>query len=178
MMDSVETVLVENNTSLTSLLNEFTPLICWKVGLTYGSMLYFDMNDKLVEKRLKGGEYIYGSATLHLDGDNWGIYHHGTKVIDSPSVNRTIAESTLHQKFVGQHVVKIIPPAQPKLKRLSIIFSDNLEIVVRQKKNIERDLVVLFLPDGSIVCWNYAKGLYIDEEVDKFRACCWQARVE
>jgi len=166
--------LVENNAVLTDLLSQFVPLTCWKVGLTYGSMLYFDMNDRIVEKRTKGGFYIYGSATLHLDGNNWNIYHHGTKIADSYSINRDIAESSLYQKFVGQCLLKIIPPIQPKVKRLTIVFSDGLEIMVRQGKNIEYDLVQLFLPDGNLLCWDYSKELYVREGADDFRASCWQ----
>jgi hypothetical protein len=166
--------LVENDAVLTDLLSQFAPLTCWKVGLIYGSMLYFDMNDRIVEKRKKGGFYIYGSATLHLDGNNWNIYHHGIKIANSYYINRDIAESSLHQKFVGQRLLKIIPPIQPKVKRLTIVFSDELEIMVRQGKNIEYNLVKLYLPDGSILCWDYSKGLYIHEETHSFRASCWQ----
>lgn len=70
--------LIEGDATLATLLSKVTPLICWKVGLCYGSMLYFDMNDRLTAKRLKGGEYIYRSGTLHLDGNNWSIYSKST----------------------------------------------------------------------------------------------------
>ena len=100
--------MLKNDNKLISLINQFTPLVCWKVGLIYGSMLYFDINDRIEHIDKKGHKYTYGSARLYLDGDNWSIYHNGIKVIDSSSVNRTIAESILHQKFFGQELTKII----------------------------------------------------------------------
>ena len=65
---------------------EFQPLICWKAGLSYGFVIYFEMKDQIFEPALSSN---IGSASLWINGDHWEIYHNKIFQSDSEAIGNT-----------------------------------------------------------------------------------------
>lgn len=137
---------------------EFQPLKCWKAGLSYGSVIYFEMKDRIFESGLSS--YI-GSASLWINADYWKIYHAGTLQFDS----ETISEADillLNNLFVKKNFLKI----EDKRKSLDIFFEDIAIKVFKNQDNSE-NLITFFLPDGSI--FYYSDSFYKSFEIDETR---------
>lgn len=167
---------------LSDLLRQFSPLLCWKVGLFYGSMVYFEMGDKLEERRLGGSIDIVGSATLTLLGDNWWIHDHGKEIARSIDISRDVVESDLADKFIGKTLSEIRLDEIEKVVFIS--FSQDMDIRVDpsdtplSKMDDRDDSMTLDLPNGEIVYYHPAKELRIADVVNKTKHADWIAKSE
>ncbi len=163
---------------LTELIDEFPPLKCWKVGLSYGSVIYFDMGEKLRESALDGSDRYVGSSALWLYGYHWTIYHDDIEVMTADRVSRKFTESVLARKFIGQRLTGVT--IDEEMCSISVIFSGDLRTVVWRDDDDdfedEYDLITLFLPDGRIICFNAAHGLHLSDEIVSSKAGRWQKR--
>jgi len=142
---------------------EFQPLKCWKAGLSYGSVIYFEMKDRIFESGLSS--YI-GSASLWINADYWKIYHKGTLQFDS----ETITEADillLNNLFLQKKFFKI----KDEKESLDIFFED-MEIKVFKNQDNSDDLITFFLPDGSI--YYYSDSFYKSFEIDETRYLFWK----
>jgi len=142
---------------------EFQPLKCWKSGLSYGSVIYFEMKDKVFENALSSH---IGSASLWINGDDWEIYHSGILQFKSESIGE--ADIPLLNTLFLQKQFSII---KDKRKSLDIFF-ENIEIKVFNTQEDSNDLITFFLPDGSI--FYYSDSFYKSFEVDETRYLFWK----
>jgi hypothetical protein len=138
------------------LLSAFGPhLACWKVGLYYGSMVYFAMGGRQKKRFRNGNEIEVGEANLTLNGYNWAIRDGGWTLATSPTVTRELAETLLAERFIGQRLVKVEFSEQSlssgKQVRVAIIFADapTIEIwtIPEEEEYIDDDLFSLRLPN-------------------------------
>ena len=160
---------------LTNMIAEFGPMRCWKVGLYFGSMVYFHMQDKVGAPASDGSDACIGGATLSLDGDAWSILDCGVELNNSAVVTRDFAETTLDHRFSGQELLSFrLDKAED---RLSISFSGDLEILVSlngPEENGTEDLMTFTLPNGQIACLNSLHGLVLSDEIIEETAALWR----
>ena len=158
---------------LNQMIVDLGPLLCWRVGLSYGSMIYFEMGDKMEEKALDGSIRTIGSSSLSLQGDEWSIFENSDEIISSKEISRDFAESILASKFVNQHLLKF--QLDTRECKLRISYSENLELVLSYKDVSDgtEDEINFFLPNGQIVALNKQNGLFIYEEISVDRQKNW-----
>jgi len=163
---------------LAELIEQFPPLDCWKVGLAYGSAVYFDMGERLRESALDGSYRYVGSSELWLYGYHWTIYHDDFKVMTADRVSQKFTESVIAPKFIGQRLTGMA--VDEERCSISVIFSGGLRTVVWREDDDELTdeyaLIVLFLPDGRIICFNASHGLHVSDEIVSDRAERWENR--
>jgi hypothetical protein len=142
------------------LLSAFGPhLVCWKVGLFCGSMVYFEMGARQKKRLRTGDEIERGDAHLVLDGYNWAIRDGAWTLATSPTVTRELAETVLAERFIGQRLVEVEFSEQflsgSKQVRVAIVFADapTIEIwaVPEEKEYVDDELFSLRLPNGQWV---------------------------
>ncbi len=146
-------------------LEEFQPLLCWKVGLSYGSVIYFEMNDQIFEPALSSH---IGSASLWINGDTWELYHNGILQSDSEAIGETDIP-LLNNLFLQKKFSTI----KDKQECLDIVF-ENTEIKVFKTQDDSYDLITFFLPDGSIIY--YSDAFYKSFEIDDIRYLYWKEK--
>lgn len=147
-----------SNPEIATLLREFSQdLVCWKIGQSYGSIVYFEFGKKLTAPMEDGNAAIVGSATLVLEADEWTIMVGGEKVCDSASVTE-IKLGELSPFFMGAHLVSL--KYKPSLKECHILFSHNVRI--RLCAEADEDICTLTFPNGLIVACNSEHGFYSD----------------
>ena len=158
------------NGELKKRLEDFQPLQCWKVGLSIGSIVYFYMGDKYKTKGLRGKVFEVGTVDLTLWGDDWEIFDQGKKIMDSEEVDREFVEQDFSKIILGQDLLNI--ENDPKKRVVDILFSNEIRIIVSHvedgHENKDEDILVLFLPDGTIL---YSRNgfLFQSDEVSKER---------
>lgn len=144
---------------LRALIEAFAPhLVCWKTGLYYGSMVYFELGDK-VEVAVRGESKLIGSANVSLDCDDWRIRASGKEIANSLTITRERAEGELFSHFVDQRLVDV--RTSEKALELLIAFTGDLEITLRANRDPEAgddELAALRLPNGYVVSCNVDRG--------------------
>jgi hypothetical protein len=158
---------------LRTLIEALAPhLVCWKTGLYYGSMVYFQLGDK-VEVEVRGEPKLVGSANVSLDCDDWKIRARGTEIASSPTITRERAEEDLSRHFVGQRLVDV--RASDRDLELLIAFTGDLEIILRPSQDPEagdNELAAIRLSNGYIVACNLDRGdkrlVFRTERYDRF----------
>ena len=150
---------------LNEIIRKFSPLVCWKVGLSIGSMIHFDMGDRLEEKSLDGSMRHVGSASLWLHGDTWVIREGGENIISSEEVYREFVEKKLSKMFSNQELEKCF--IDNNSGTMTIYFSDYINIiaysVMEEEFPLDEGLVDFVFPDGRTVYWNNENSLYISD---------------
>lgn len=133
---------------------------CWGVGLHYGSMVYFEMGDKVPYRLRKDVTIQTGSLSLVLESDEWTIGRAGSAIIQSHDVTRAFAETRLRAEFAGQRLSGIAMRGS----NIRIDFSGGLEIELRPAEEMNRSdpFFSLRLPPGFIVSYNPAHGFVSD----------------
>src|ERR1700730_7949315 len=58
-------------------------LKCWKVGLSFGSMVIFKMGDRLDADLIRGSVVEIGTSTLVLEADEWRFFEGVRQVADA-----------------------------------------------------------------------------------------------
>lgn len=154
-------------------LARFADLACWKVGLAYGSTLYFELGEKLQEQGAAPDGAI-GSMSLWLYADDWRIEQAGMLVSDSESVDRQQAEGEIAARFAGARLRALSACGAS----VEILFSGDLRILLWRPKDSDLtpadDLVHCFFPDGQILCFNTKNRFYASREPDRFREGKWK----
>ena len=164
-----------DETELEEILEPFRPLVCWRVGLSYGSMVYFRMGDKIESRLLDGTPIQIGSAEFTLWGDHWTITAEDREIANSHTIIRDFAETVLNRQFVGQEFLSVVCHRADYC--FTIAFSGGLEIrgSYADEKDEQMNLVPLFLPDGTIIALSKANGLYVSGDRSDRRAEHWRA---
>lgn len=164
--------------TLTNLLERYSPFKCWKVGLYYGSMVYFEFGDVIKEEMSDGTSNEIGTSTLILNGDDWKIWDNDIVIAKSETVTRGFAETALSDKFIGQNLKKI--ELDRGTKKVVITFSECRRIDICT--NLETDetfheddsIFSLTLPNGDILFLNMEGNLMVGSGEDNLRQSNWQ----
>lgn len=148
-----------SNDEIIELIKPFSPLNCWKVGLQYGSSIYFEMKDKSTTKMLDGSVEDVGTCRLVIYARSWLIQENKNTIVKSDDVTREIAENDLNKKFLENELLYI---SFANKNIVLAVFSSNLNIAlsVAMQKNDTDNLLHLTLPDGSLYAANKASGFY------------------
>jgi hypothetical protein len=151
------------------LLGTFPRLACWEVALSVGSILRFEFGRHLVKEVSQATEEL-GSATLWLEADDWRISRDGIELLNSEQATSDNVEFRVKSAFLGASIRSAVLTAA----RITIVFSRGLSITAWRGADSEMedddDLINLFLPDGSIVAFSAAAGLFLSADRDEFRA--------
>ncbi len=164
-----------DETELEAILTPFRPLVCWRVGLAYGSLVYFRMGERIESHLLDGRPIQIGSAEFTLWGDHWTILEEDRQIANSQTITRDFTETVLSRHFVGREFLSVA--CDRASFRFTVAFSGNLEVSgsYQDEKDEQQDLATLFLPDGTIIALSKANGLYVSGEVDERRAEHWRS---
>lgn len=155
-----------SNEEISELIRKFAPLTCWKVGLHHGSMIYFEMKERVKQKMLDGSEKEVGNCRLLIDADNWQIHQGKQKIVISKDVSREFVENDLAKKFVGENMIDMAFFSE---KMLLISFSSDLLIAigVNGQKEAKDSLFSIFFPDGAVYAASKALGFYKTEHSER-----------
>lgn len=160
---------------LDKMLAPFRPLICWKVGLVLGSMVYFELGDKVEAQLLDGTPVKIGSATITLWGDNWKVMTQDHEITNSSKIDREFAETVLAENFVGCEFLTM-SCSRGELS-YQVVFSKDLEVRgwCEEDREDQTNLTPLFLPDGTIISLTMDRGLFVSSSHDETRAQHWRS---
>lgn len=155
--------------------DSFHGLECSKVGLAYGSLVYFDFGRKLIAPIAKGRIGEFGEASIWLLGDDWAIERKAHLIVGSESVDRATMGLNVSGRLVGREVEGIFPGRTS----ITIDFGSNISVIVWRPGDagigVDEDLVRFFLPDGRIACFSESRGLFLSDEVDRIRRAAGRA---
>jgi hypothetical protein len=139
-------------------------LMCCKVGLQFGSRLYFDMGP-MFERQVKPGATISrGSSSLVLEGYDWKIFENEHNMVaDSAGVSDEIVEDKLEPLFLKANLEAL--KFDKGSKELRAQFSNRLLIVsaaLLTGEYVDDNLCLWVLPDGRVLSCDARRGFYSD----------------
>jgi hypothetical protein len=161
-----------HNADLTDFIEKFpTYLACWKVGLRYGSQLYFEMGPSF-ERQIKPGVTVFaGSSSLVLEGYSWTVYDSRRDALaTSESVSGELVDK-LVPFFVNRQLEAIWFARDDR--DLYIRFSADILIASRASLSgeyIDENLCIWVLPDGRVLSCDAREGFYFDGSVSQAHA--------
>ena len=145
-------------------------LPCWRVGLAFGSMVYFDFGKRVSAPLPRDRFAVMGEATVWLNADDWVIEYDGTVLARSDDIDRETAENELSPRFAGEGFEHLVLGST----RIAIKFTGGLSATAWRPEDAEiepdEDLVTISLPDGRIAKFTAASGLVLSKDVDEVRA--------
>lgn len=151
-----------NNRDLATLMVKFhRHLICWQVGLSLGSLLYFHMGNRWRTETKSGSSVEIGSTTLVLEADEWTITSQGHLVTDSDFVTKDWVDRLVFKYFIGKSLKSI--EYTKELKECLIYFADeSIEIRIGLRGEADEDMCTITFPDGTIIVCNAKNGFLSD----------------
>jgi hypothetical protein len=163
-----------SNRGIKALLRKFeTHLACWKVGLSFGSLLYFEMGRRW-RAPLDQGEHVYiGSATLVLESDEWVITHSDSVIADAASIDAAAA-AKLSDSLNGERLLSL--QYNRDSNECHISFTHNWRIKLTGVE--DEDICTLTLPDGTILGCRPTNGFYSDGSHSEPHALAYAAASE
>jgi hypothetical protein len=168
-----------DNSDLKSLLDKFRDhLTCWKVGLSFGSLSYFEMGQKWPAKLENGSVVEIGSATLVLESDEWTITWRGNRIADSESINDELANNLIWKYFVGKTLNSITYTEASKECR--ICFSEEGvttgDVIINVTGESDEDMCKITFPDGTIIVCNAKNGFLSDDSRSDVHVAAYSSR--
>ena len=153
------------NSDVAALLAKFKDyLTCWKVGLSIGSFLYFEMGKKLPAKLEDGSIVEIGSTTLVLECDEWTITWKGKQIANSDSINLDLVKGGIWKYFFDKPLNGIHFANKPK--KCTIFFGEQGviagEVVIQLRGEADEDMCTVTFPDGTIIVCNAKDGFVSD----------------
>jgi hypothetical protein len=154
-----------SNADLARLIESFFKyLTCCKVGLQFGSRLYFDMGATF-ERRVKPGVTVSGgSSSLVLEGYEWKIFDRKHNMVaDSARVSDEIVVDKLEPLFLKANLEAL--KFDKGNKELRAQFSNRLLIVsaaLLTGEYVDDNLCLWVLPDGRVLSCDAKRGFYSD----------------
>ena len=128
-------------------------MVIWKVGLYYGSALYFEMGKKCLDYRLnkKEGDEI-GEFNLKLEANEWYCEGNNHELCNSSNITREFAETSLNNMLIGKKFEEYIIDIPNNVTTL--YFEDNYQIKLFHEENDPRNnfdyIFSLFIPKKII----------------------------
>ena len=157
-----------SNSDLAEFLVKFQDhLTCWKVGLSIGSMLYFEMGQQWVTISENNAAVLIGSTTLALEFDKWTITQGTTEIAASDSITEELVGSLIWKYFIG-HKLEFI---EYKAEQCLIIFDRGSatasDIRILLTGEADEDLCTITFPDGTIIACNAKDGFNSDSSISE-----------
>src|SRR6266849_770571 len=152
------------NPEMARILESFAKhLACWKVGLSYGSALYFDMGEALMEQIKPGVMAPRGSANLTREGYKWTISTHGRKIADS----RTITPEKIDYHFQETFREKRLERIEFIRAKRELMAKFSNGIIIRSPASlsgeyIDDNLCLFLFPDGRVLGCDPRYGFFED----------------
>lgn len=153
------------NSDLAALLAKFKDhLTCWKVGLSIGSFLYFEMGKKLPTKLEDGSTVEIGSMTLVLECDERTITWKGKQIANSDAIDSDLVNGPVWKYFFDKPLKHI--RFTSKLKECTIFFGEQGgvagEVVIQLRGEADEHMCTIAFPDGTIIFCNAKDGFASD----------------
>lgn len=151
----------------------FGSMPCWKVGLAYGTVIYFEMGDVLITTRTDRTQDVDGEASLVIYSDAWKIYEGARVVAESQYVERLFVETKLMNKFRDKCLLRFEMNAR---QQAVINFQSDLNIVAEPftaRGEEKESMAILIAPNGQIVDCSAHRGFYVSGEQNRLRANNW-----
>jgi hypothetical protein len=136
---------------------------CWKVGLIQGSLVYFELGQRVSKPSMRGRGAECGSGYLSLDGYRWSILQNGEHVTSAAEVTRKIAEEVVAAQFIGESLLGIALP--PSSDTIEIRFTGGLRVkfeISQDPSFTDTELFSIGFPDKSYVIYSVTDGLYLE----------------
>ena len=162
-----------SNDDLARLIESFSKyLACCKVGLQFGSLLYFEMG-AMFERKVKPGVTVSGgSSSLVLEGYEWKIFDSKHKIVaDSARVSDEIVEDRLEPFFLKANLEAL--KFDKGAKELRAQFSNRLLIAsaaLLTGDYVDDNLCLWVLPDGRVLSCDANRGFYSDGSLSHVHA--------
>jgi len=161
-----------SNAQISGLIKQFpNEWKCWKVGLRYGSCLYFEMGRRLKEELRKGEFTESGSASLTFEGYEWAVMQRQERITDARDVTNDIADLHLTKEFKGQRLEEL--KFNVRKKQLVARFSDDLLVEATASdsgKYRDKSLCLLVVPSGLVIGCDPKHGFYWDGSISSIHA--------
>lgn len=156
-----------SNSEIAAILSAFARhLVCWRVGLQYGSRIYFDMGERWSE-RIKGDlSGAIGSSNLVLEGYRWTISKQGHELVNSEKVSPRIVDDQLQDVFVGERLERLefIKTKQELVAKFTGGIAIHSPASLRDEY-IDDCLCIFLLPDGRVLSCSPKAGFYADGSI-------------
>lgn len=152
------------NSEMAQILERFARhLVCWHVGLSYGSVLNFDMGDHLIEEIKPGVTGPVGSSNLTLEGYQWTISFEGKQILNSIGVSPDLIDQKFQDFFKGKRLERI--EFTHDKHELLVQFSESLIIrspAVLSGEYVDDNLCLFLLADGRVLGCDPRFGFFDD----------------
>lgn len=146
-----EKTRVENE-ELAMLFRRFADhLKCWRVGIRYGSAVYFELGQR-VRETIGDTSSETGSFSILFEGYEWVILIGARVLATSEKITREVAEGTLQKYFKGQSLWTL--RFDHLSQTLEAVFSGNLRILSQRSldsEHVDDSLCLIVLPDGKLI---------------------------
>jgi hypothetical protein len=123
-------------------------MVVWKVGLYYGSLLYFEMGQKhLTRRHTERGEF-----SLTLECDEWYLQQNNIELCNSVTIDRTFVEGVLHPIMTGAKFAGFAIDILSRMTTISLDSGYTIKLAHENSNVMDRKLLfTLYLPErGSI----------------------------
>jgi len=141
---------------------------CWRVALSYGSVVLLEFGDKLTMKTKDGSFFLRGSSTLTLYADEWCALEGSETIVCADTVTRASAESILTPRFMSSNLLAVHERSKG---RVQFDFTQGLSILIdRDDQQVEDELFHLVRRDGRFLIYSESEGFRVPDEVDGFLA--------
>ena len=162
-----------SNDDLACLIKTFSKyLTCRKVGLQFGSQLYFEMGPMFKRQIKRGVAVSGGSSTLVLEAYDWKIFDDRRDLIsDSETVSDQIVKETVSRIFLKTRLQML--RFDQDSKEMFVGFSNNLlitSVALSSGKYIDANLCLWVVPDGRVLSCDAERGFYSDGSVSDAHA--------
>jgi hypothetical protein len=164
-----------SNKSIKERIRRFSSILrCTKVGLRYGSCVYFDMGGELMEQ-FGTKQLPVGVATLELLGYKWTIREDGKDIINSNIITRSRAEGFIHDRF--KDLSLYVMNFDKRQNTLTINFEHfviHVQADTHDPVYRDTDLAMFVQPDGQALSCSVDVGFWTDGSVSRVRAENWE----
>ena len=164
-----------SSSQVKEILKAFPDLKAWRAGLHHGSIIYFELGDRIRDRPLRGEAELRGSAYLGIWADDWAIRQHGGLIASSKTVTRAVMEGDVQRLVSGLAICGF--DLEPGTGTARVWFQDGLSVAVDfRAEQDDNDLIQLHVPDGRIISLSKGLGFYVSDDVDETLLLHWRER--
>jgi hypothetical protein len=125
-------------------------MVIWKVGLYYGSKLYFEMGNRCIDSKINRD---VGTISLTLEADDWQLIRADRELCNASTVSRELVENSLNDQIVGATLGNVNIDYEHHITTISFTNGDLLTLPheCSGANNGYHLIFTLYLPGKSIV---------------------------
>lgn len=126
----------------------------WKIGIYYGSLLYFEMGKKHIDymiNKTKGDKI--GEFSLTFECDDWHLDNNDREICNSETINRDFAETSLNEMMKDVRFEDVIIDIPNKMTTIYFDKSYKIRLMHDNTEVLDdyHSLFSLYLPGETIV---------------------------